>query len=117
MSYPFFKEPKNEMELLMGDVVRVLSLLLGKLWLSELSAELASFRISIERPSAFSDDDLKNAIRTLQALNVITTQKGLRATFEKPEPDILVGLTNSRYFMNLLESDSDLKKYRNLSKF
>jgi len=117
MSFSFLKEPKNEMELLMGDIVRVLNLLLGTLWLSELSAELSSFRSSLERPATFSDEELENAIKTLKDLNIVSIQKGLKATFERPKPDVLVGLVVSQPFSNIIESDKDIKKYRTLSKF
>lgn len=116
MSFSFLKEPKNEMELLMGDIVRVLNLLLGTLWLSELSIELSSFRSSLERPLPFNDIELENALKNLKDQNVVTSQKGLKATFENPKPDILVRLVTSHPFPTILESDKDIKKYRALSK-
>jgi len=100
----------------MGDIIRVLNLLLGTLWLSELSAELSSFRISLERPTPFNGIELENALKNLKELKVVSTQKGLRATFESPKPDVLVGLVASHPFFEILESDKDIKKYRTLSK-
>ncbi|MGQ9781549.1 MAG: hypothetical protein ACUVQ8_04765 [Nitrososphaeria archaeon] len=117
MSLSFLKTPKNEKELLMGDAIRVLSLLLGKLWLTELSAEVESFRMSLERPLPFTDSDLKEAIDALDAMNVVVTQDALRATYDRPEPDVLVGLVDYWSLQDLLESDNDVKRYKMLSRF
>jgi len=112
MPFSFLKEPKNNVESLMGDVVRVLSILLGKLWMSELSAELSAFRISLNRPSDFTDADLKEAVKRLCDLKVVETREGLRATFGKPQPDTLVGLIGAHDLMDSIASDTDVKKYR-----
>ena len=117
MSFSFLNAPEDNKELLIGDVVRVLSLLLGNLWLSELLSELTSFRSTLGRPVAFSNEELDNSIKTLKALNIITTREGFRATFNKPEPDVLVGLIDSKTLGAALELDADIGKYRMLSKF
>ncbi len=116
MSFSFISRPKDEKELLMADIVRVLSLLLGRLWLTELSAELESFRVSLERPSTFTDSELNEAIQALRAINVVETQEALRATYNRPEPDMLVGLVDFHSFMELLDSDDDVRRYRALSR-
>ncbi len=114
MSINFLKNPENEIELLMSDVVRVLGLLLGRLWLSELYAEVSSFRASVGRPLEFSDKDLQLAIKRLKELHIVNTEEGLRATFGKPEPDTLVGLNVVAPIIEFLSKDDDIKKYRML---
>jgi len=116
MSFSFISRPKDKKELLMADIVRVLSLLLGRLWLTELSAELESFRVSLERPSTFTDSELNEAIQALRAINVVETQEALRATYNRPEPDMLVGLVDFLSFQELLDSDDDVRRYRALSR-
>jgi hypothetical protein len=117
MSFSFLNAPKDNKELLMGDVVRVLSLLLGNLWFSELSSELNSFKLTLGRPVAFSKEELNESIKALIALNIVTARNGFRATFNRPEPDMLVGLINSNSLEAALSFDTDIRKYRMLSKF
>ncbi len=117
MSFSFLNAPKDNKELLMSDVVRVLSLQLGNLWFSELSSELNSFRHTLGRPVAFSKEELNESVKALIALNKLTTRNGFRATFTRPEPDILVGLINSNSLEAALSTDPDIMKYRILSKF
>ncbi|MEM2153549.1 MAG: hypothetical protein QXE05_01990 [Nitrososphaeria archaeon] len=114
MSINFLKKPENEIELLMSDIIRVLGLLLGRLWLSELSSEVLAFRESVGRPLEFSDRDLQLAIRRLKDLNIVNIEEGLRATFGKPEPDILVGLNVAVPIIEFLSKDDDIKKYKML---
>lgn len=114
MSINFLKKPENEIELLMSDIVRVLGLLLGRLWLSELSSEVLAFRESVGRPLEFSDKDLQLAIRRLKDLNIVNIEEGLRATFGNPEPDILVGLNVAVPIIEFLSKDDDIKKYKML---
>ncbi len=114
MSINFLKKPENEIELLMSDIIRVLGLLLGRLWLSELSSEVLAFRESVGRPLEFSDKDLQLAIRRLKDLNIVNIEEGLRATFGKPEPDILVGLNVAVPIIEFLSKDDDIKKYKML---
>jgi len=114
MSTNFLNNPQNEIEVLMGDIVRVLGLLLGRLWLSELSAEVSAFRASVGRPQDFSEEDLKLAIKRLEGLNMVSVEEGLRATFGKPEPDSLIGLNVAIPVIEFLSKDEDVKRYRML---
>ncbi|MEM3404204.1 MAG: hypothetical protein QXJ17_06695 [Nitrososphaeria archaeon] len=116
MSFSFLNKPENQIESLMGDVVRVLSILLGKLWMSELSAEVSSFRISLNRPLDFTDADLREAVKRLGDLKIVETKDGLRATFGKPQPDTLVGLIGAHDIIENITSDPDVKKYRMMLK-
>jgi len=116
MSNSFLKNPENEVEVLMGDVVRVLGLLLGRLWLSELYSEVSAFRASIGRPQDFSEKDLKLAIKRLEELKIVSVEEGLRATFGAPVQDFLVGLNVVFPIVEFLSKDEDIKRYRMLLK-
>ncbi len=115
MSLPFLDAPKDGKELLMADVTRVLSMVLGNLWLQELSSEIGAFRLTLDRATAFSDEELNDSITALKALNMITTQDGIRADIGKPKRDLLVALVRSEPLQNSLRSDPDLRRYRTIS--
>lgn len=115
MSTSFLTHPKNESEKLMGDVVRLLGLMLGTLWYSELSEELSSFRASMQRPENFSDTMLKDATTSLKKMGIISLREGMRATSKDSLPDVLVALNDIPDFLKALESDSDVRQYRRIS--
>jgi hypothetical protein len=112
MSYSFLTAPKDSKQLLMADAVRVLSLASGKLWLDEISAELNAFRQTLDRATAFSEKDLRNSIKMLEALDTITAEERLSAGSDKPKRNLLVGLNHSEPLAKLLELDADIRKYR-----
>lgn len=116
MSNSFLENPENEIEVLMGDIVRVLGLLLGRLWLSELCSEVSAFRTSLGRPQDFSEKDLKLAIKRLEDLKIVSMEEGFRATFGAPEQDLLVGLNVTVPIIEFLSKDDDIKRYRMLLK-
>lgn len=115
MSYPFLTQPRDSKELLMADVVRVLSLASGKLWMDEISAELSAFRQTLDRPTAFSDKDLKNSVKALEALDTVTAEERVAASSGNPKRTQLVGLRYSLPLTKLLQLDADIRKYRRVS--
>jgi len=112
VSYTFLTQPKDRKELLMADIVRVLSLASGKLWMDEIIAEMNSFRETLERGEPFSEKDLRNSIKALEALDTVTTEERVAATGGNPKRTRLVGLRYSVPLRNLLQLDADTRKYR-----
>ena len=115
MSISFLAYPRDESERLMGDVVRLLGLMLGTLWYSELSEELLSFRASVQRPKSFSDTMLKVVIANLKKMWIISLREGMRATSKDSVADVLVTLNDLPDLLKALEADSDVRQYKRIS--
>jgi hypothetical protein len=112
LSYSFLTAPKDDKELLMADVVRVLSLASGKLWVDELYAELNAFRETLDRGSALSDKDVRKSTKALEALDIVTTEERVAANSGAPRPTLLVALNRSEPLAKLLLVDGDIRRYR-----
>jgi hypothetical protein len=116
MSFPFLSAPKDDKERLMADTMRVLSLAPGKkLWMDELSAELGAFRQTLDREEAFSGKDLRNSVKALEALRIVTAEERVTAALGKPRPNLLVELAHTESLERLLMLDADVRQYRTIS--
>ncbi len=98
-------------ELIMGDVIRVLVLCKGKLWLSEVIMEVAGFRRTLgeDPPKA---DDIKEAVRRLAKDNLVKVSRRLRADLSKSRgiADYIVELNVPPYMIWNI-SDNRLNRY------
>ncbi|MCX8168725.1 MAG: hypothetical protein N3E39_00655 [Candidatus Methanomethylicia archaeon] len=102
-----------------GDVIRVLSLGMGKLWLSELVLEINAFRRSLGFEEV-DEEDVKNSIRVLEADGIITSESRLRSQlFGESVMDILISLVDYPSIVNELKNDERynayISKYRSLT--
>lgn len=106
--------PAGNVEKLMGDIIRVLGLSIGRLWLYEIKLEIEALRSSLNRSEDFNDEMLKEAIQRLQSMGIVKTEPGLRATFRESEPDLLVDLTDRHTASIALLQDNDYVKYHKM---
>ena len=104
----------SDPEMILGDVIRVLALYRGKLWLSEIIMELSSFRRTLG-DTVPSDKDVIEAVRKLSSLGLVKMHKRLRADLfrSKGIEDYLVELNVPLYEV-WGRGDSRLNKYVNV---
>ena len=101
-------------ERLMGDVLRVLGLSLGKLWLTELAAEIAAFRETLGFSELTDRKELVDAVMSLAGLGLITVEERVRATYSGGENDLLVGVVDLDELSNALMGDEAYNRYRSI---
>ena len=104
----------NDPKMILGDVIRVLALYRGKLWLSEIIMELSSFRRTLS-DTVPSDRDVVEAVRKLCSLGLVKMHKRLRADLFKSKgiEDYLVELAIPLYEVWSI-GDSRLNRYINV---
>ncbi len=109
----FEKENESKKYEVMADILRVLSLTFGKLWLFEIVNEINAFRRTIGISESVNYEECLNATRELANKGLITYEKKIRGTFTSPKgvPDILVGLRNRALASVLVSIDAKLRKY------
>jgi len=109
----FEKENESKKYEVMADILRVLSLTFGKLWLFEIVNEINAFRRTIGISESVNYEECLNATRELANKGLITYEKKIRGTFTPPKgvPDILVGLRNRALASVLVSIDAKLRKY------
>ena len=98
-------------EKIMGDIIRVLSLCMGALWIGELYMEVKAFYRSLEEEPP-GDESIDNALHRLEDLEIVALTPGIRAT-ESPmgEESILVKLLRYNDVAMRLSSDPRLAEY------
>jgi hypothetical protein len=98
-------------ELLMGDILRVLLVCMGALWLPELKAELEGFRRTLgEEPP--SEPEIEEALRELESTGLVRVKPGIRAT-HRPEGErtYLIQLTRDESILRIIAADDRLARY------
>ena len=101
-------------EKVMGDIVRVLFICLGTLWLPELKMELSSFRRSLNEPEPKSED-VERAISMLKDMGLVSIRRGVRATLTgEGEETYLITLNLTSELISALNSDERIVKYRRI---
>jgi len=103
---------RDDFSILMGDIIRVLSLYFGQLWLSELILELKGFRASLGDNQAIDEDEFERAIDKLRTYNVINVEERLRSSLLSGSvPDKMVKLINLEEVYNAVKDDERYVKY------
>ncbi len=98
----------------MGDVIRVLYLCLGTLWLPELLDEYKVFVRSLDETPA-DDEVVMEAINELSKLGVVSVREGVRATSApEGEKTFLISLKEGLIKADILRNDARIRKYRDL---
>jgi hypothetical protein len=106
------ERPKDEVERLMGDTLRVLGLSMGRLWFQEMKLEIEAFRRTLERESEVNERLLKEAIRRLEGMGLVTAESKIRATYGGGEPDLLIGSTDFPVLLMKLREDEQFRRYK-----
>ena len=97
--------------LLMGDILRVLLVCMGALWLPELRAELEGFRRTLgEEPP--TESEVSEALRELEEAGLVRVKPGIRAT-HRPEGErtYLVELVRDESVLRAIAADERLARY------
>ena len=96
---------------LVGDILRVLGLCMGRLWFSELVAEVNAFRSTLGDVDV-DDDSVRNALRFLEASGVVVCEERLRSQLiGESVPDVLVSIVDYGSLMDLLKLDKRYNDY------
>jgi len=107
---------REGIEEVMGDVIRVLHLSLGSLWLPEIFMELRGFKETLQE-SIPKEEVIEEAIRRLGELGIVTLEEGVRASLSgRNERTYLVRLKRNPELIKVLASDEKIAKYRDVWK-
>lgn len=105
------------LESVMADVLRVLYVCMGSLWLSELMSEYRVFVEALGETPA-SEDEVKKAVNRLGEIGLVSVREGIRATMSREgERTYLVSLKLDSQQLALLRNDSKISKYRDLWRY
>jgi hypothetical protein len=98
-------------DMLVGDVLRVLGFCMGRLWFSELVAEVNAFRSTLG-DACVDDDSVRDALRVLESSGVIVCEERLRSQLIGDSvPDILISIVDYGSLMDLLKLDRRYNEY------
>ena len=107
---------REGIEEVMGDVIRVLHLSLGSLWLPEIFMELRGFKETLQE-SIPKEEVIEEAVRRLGELGIVTLEEGVRASLSgRNERTYLVRLKRNPELIKVLASDEKIAKYRDVWK-
>ncbi|MCS7374159.1 MAG: hypothetical protein NDF53_02670 [archaeon GB-1867-097] len=102
----------DEESLLMGDIIRVLSLGFGRLWLSELILELKGFRLSLNEKVELEERKISKAVEKLEKMNIVKVESRLKSRLNASSmPDKLISLNDYRRILENLKNDQRYNEY------
>ena len=105
----------SEDMLLKGDIIRVLSLGLGRLWLSELVMELDGFRASLGECGKISKEAVLIALDDLREVGIVDCDDRLKSRLNgESVPDKLISLLNYPSVAAILKNDARYSNYLSL---
>ncbi len=100
------------LEFLMGDIIRVLCLYLGRLWLSELVSELEGFRRTLGTPLIPSASEVERAVNELAKAGIVEVEERLKSVLLTGSmPDLMVKLRNYNRVLDFVRRDQRYNKY------
>ncbi len=97
----------------MADILRVLCLTYGRLWLSELVGEVNAFRRTLGEFEELSFDKALKSIEELEKMGIVSSERRIRSSFISKSgiPDILVNLNNRSSVLTVVFSDEKYVRY------
>ncbi len=105
---------REGIEEVMGDVVRVLHLSLGSLWLPEVIMEIRGFKETLQEEVP-KEEVIEEAVRRLSELGIVTLEEGVRASLSgRNQRTYLVKLRRDPGIIKALANDEKIAKYRDI---
>ena len=105
----------DDKSILMGDIIRVLTLYFGQLWFTELLMELEGFRRSLNKFQGLNEDEVREAINELESIGLIKVERRFKSTlFSESIPDLMIKINNLTEIKNIISNDKRLNKYLKL---
>jgi len=105
----------DDKSILMGDIIRVLTLYFGQLWFTELLMELEGFRRSLNEFQGLNEDEVREAINELESIGLIKVERRFKSTlFSESIPDLMIKINNLTEIKNIISNDKRLNKYLKL---
>ena len=107
------REKESKKYGVMADILRILSLTFGRLWLFEIVNEINAFRRTIGVSEDVNYEECLSAAKELANKGIITFEEKIRGTFTSPKgvPDVLIGLRIRNIATTLASIDEKLRKY------
>lgn len=103
---------RGGMKEVLGDVLRVLYLFSGTLWLPELISELSGFKETLKEESLIPTKKIEDAVNILNVAGLVSIRPGIRATVSgKGEKTILISLVRNDEVLKALSQDEKVLKY------
>jgi len=109
----FAKEHFSEKHKVMADILRVLCLTYGRLWLSELVGEVNAFRRTLGEFEELSFDKALKSIEELEKMGIVSSERRIRSSFISKSgiPDVLVNLNDRSSALAVVFSDEKYVRY------
>ena len=104
----------TSLDRLKGDILRVLGLSMGRLWLSELKPELETFRVSLGLVEPVEAEELRKAITELVNDEVLEAEERIKATLAGGEKDLLIGVKDVNSLILAVKDDEAYRRYREM---
>ena len=108
--------PQGRLEKLMGDVLRVLALSLGAIWLSEIRYEVEAFRRTLGEYEDVTEEEVEEAVLRLRDLGLIACEHRIRGVLDERQgvPDLLVSIRSRAEVAKVLRRDERTQRYLTL---
>ena len=109
----FAKEQLSKKYKIMADILRVLCLTYGRLWLSEIVGEVNAFRRTLGERGELRFDEALRSVEELERMGIVSSEKRVRSSFllESGVPDILVNLNNRGLVLTVVFLDEKYIRY------
>jgi len=109
----FAKEQSSKKHKIMADILRVLCLTYGRLWLSEIVGEVNAFRRTLGERGELRFDEALRSVEELERMGIVSSEKRVRSSFvlESGVPDILVNLNNRGLVLTVVFLDEKYIRY------
>ncbi len=97
-----------------GDVLRVLAMSLGSIWLSELVGEINAFNISLGIEKNYSRNDVLKAIKNLEKMGIVEVREAIKAVLGSTGgmKDYLISIKDLADIIPLVSTDEKFVRYK-----
>ncbi len=104
---------EKEPEKLMADILRVLMLYNGVLWISELYREVPMFHGTLGEERVENTEDIDNAVSKLVEMEIVKMEERLKGSFasEGFEREQLVFVIDRSCVLKTIQKDSKFRKF------
>ena len=101
-----------------GDVLRVLAMSLGSIWLSELVNEVNAFNVSLGIDRNYSSKEIFKAVKNLERAGLVEIREGIKAVLGLSDgiKDYLISVKDIADIIPVIVTDEKYVRYKLLLK-
>ena len=101
-----------------GDVLRVLAMSLGSIWLSELVNEVNAFNVSLGIDRSYSSKEIFKAVKNLEKAGLVEIREGIKAVLGLSDgiKDYLISVKDIADIIPVIVTDEKYVRYKLLLK-